>query len=198
MKNINWKEIKQLGIVLGVISMMAAILLATTYSVTKPIIEEQKAKAILEAQKSVFPDADLFEPFLDPATKKTIENVTMGSTVLQSFTEAKTKTGETLGYIANVLTPGYSGNIVFVIGFTKDHQIKKIQITEQTETPGLGANTAKSSFLDQFINKKVTDPFEVKGDVKAVTAATISSRAVTNGIKNLIKFMFEPGKGVLP
>jgi Na+-translocating ferredoxin:NAD+ oxidoreductase subunit G len=196
MKNLDIKEILNLGIVLGIISMIAAILLGTTYSVTKPIIEIQKKKAILEAQQNIFPDANSFIAYLNPETKKEIKNEKLGLTILQSFTEAKSSNGETLGYIANVSTPGYGGNIIFVIGFTKEQKIKKIQITEQTETPGLGANATKGSFLDQFMDKRVTDGFEVKKDVTAITAATISSRALTNGIKTLIKYLFEPGKGI--
>jgi electron transport complex protein RnfG len=198
MKNINLKEILNLGFVLGVISMIAAILLGTTYSITKPIIEIQKKKAILEAQQAIFPDANKFDPYLNPTTKKEIQNEKIGNSVLQAFTEARSEKGDLLGYIANVSTPGYGGNIVFVIGFTIDKKIKKIQITEQTETPGLGANAAKGIFLDQFMGKNVTDGFEVKKDVTAITAATISSKAVTNGIKTVINYLFEPGKGVLP
>lgn len=198
MKNINMKEILNLGVVLGVISMIAAILLGTTYSITKPIIEIQKKKAILEAQQAIFPDASKFDPYLNPTTNKEIIDEKLGFTVLQTFTEAKNENNELLGYIANVSTPGYGGNIVFVIGFTKDKKIKKIQITEQTETPGLGANAAKGTFLDQFMGKNVSDGFEVKKDVTAITAATISSKAVTTGIKTLINYLFEPGKGVLP
>lgn len=198
MKNINLKEILHLGIVLGIISMIAAILLGTTYSVTKSTIELQKKKAILEAQQDIFPEAKTFEDYINPISKEKINNLKLDLTTVYSLIEAKSESGEILGYIANVSTPGYSGNIVYVIGLTKEKQIKKIKITEQTETPGLGANVAKRNFLDQFSNKNVLDGFEVKKDVKAITAATISSRALTNGVKKLLTYLYEPGKEVIP
>jgi len=64
---------------------------------------------------------------------------------------------------------------------------------EHSDTPGLGANAASPSyyvdrakgitFYGQFAGKSVTDPFAVKGDVAAITASTITSRAVTSAVK---------------
>ena len=64
---------------------------------------------------------------------------------------------------------------------------------ELSDTPGLGANAASpnyfvekgslKTFYGQFAGKSVTDPFEAKGDVLAITAATISSRSISLIVK---------------
>ncbi len=59
-----------------------------------------------------------------------------------------------IGYIATAFTSGYGGNIVFVLGISYDGSIKGVlKVTEQIETPGLGANIAKPAFLEQFAGK---------------------------------------------
>lgn len=196
MKNLNIKEIINLGIVLGIISMVAAVLLGTTYSITKPAIEEQRKLAIIEAQKLIFPDAFSFSTLKDTKTDKELGNFKIGSTTINTVYEAKDKEGINIGYIVNAQTPGYSGNIVFVIGFTNDKKIMNIKVTEHTETPGLGANVAKRSFLDQFQKKSYSDPFVVKEDIKAVTSATISSKALVKGVKDVIDLMKDSNIGV--
>jgi electron transport complex protein RnfG len=64
---------------------------------------------------------------------------------------------------------------------------------EHSETPGLGANAASHkyfvdkengvTFHGQFIGKSVDHPFEVKNDVAAITASTITSKAVASSVK---------------
>lgn len=197
MKKINLREILNLGIVLGIISMIAAVLLGTTYSITKPAIEKQRKLAIEEAQKQIFPDAFSFNPVINPNTNKEYTDLKTGVTTINTIYKAKDANGTTIGYVVNAIAPGYSGNIIFVIGFTNDKKIKNVKITEQTETPGLGANISKRSFLDQFQNKSFTDLFIVKQDIKAVTSATISSKALTKGIKNVIDLIKDPNGGFM-
>jgi len=197
MKKINLKEIINLGFVLGIISMVAAVLLGTTYSITKPAIEFQRKLAIEEAQKLIFPDAFSFVSAVNPSTDLEFSDLKIGSTTIKTIYEAKDKDGNSIGYVVNAITPGYGGSIIFVIGFTNDQKIKNVKVTEQIETPGLGANIAKRSFLDQFQDKSFSDLFIVRQDVKAITSATISSKALTKGIKEVIDLMKDPKAGVM-
>jgi electron transport complex protein RnfG len=197
MKNINVKEIIYLGVVLGIVSMIAAILLGTTYSITKPAIEKQRELAIKTAQKLVFPEAITFIPLLNKKTQTEYTDYKIGSATITSIYVAKDDQEKSIGYVINAFTMGYSGNIVFVMGLTMDKKIKDIRVTEIVETPGLGANVGKRKFLDQFMNKSFSDPFAVHSDILAVTSATISSKALTNGIKSIIDFTQNPTLGVL-
>ena len=84
---------------------------------------------------------------------------------------------------------GFSGLITVLVGFDNDGNIIKSLPLEHNETPGLGdkLDRKKSGFTPQFDDM---DPSKVKikvkkdgGDIDAITAATISSRAYCNAIK---------------
>jgi len=174
------KEIIMLGVVLGLVSMIAALGLSVTYSVTKERIQKQAELALDKARKEIFPEANEF------VINEEMTGKTVGSTVVKEFYSVLGNNQEELGVLFTANTPGYGGNIVFILGLTNEGLVKSVRVTEHTETPGLGANIIKPSFLDQFHQKKISDDFIVKKDVKAITAATISSKALTNGIKSLI------------
>lgn len=177
----NSKEIVRLGLILGLICLIAGFALSATYSITKDKITEQQRKALVQAQKEIFPDATEFKKIEIAETK-------VGSATLKELYECLNESEKLLGYIATASTPGYGGNIIFVLGVNSDFSVKGVKVTEQTETPGLGANIAKSQFLEQFNGKTLSDEFVVKKDVKPVTSATISSRSITNGIKEILNF----------
>lgn len=71
-------------------------------------------------------------------------------------------------------------------------QVIGYNILTHNETPGLGDKTTKSQFKDQFKGKDIDhlvvtkDPSN-KDDVQAITGATISSRAVTNGVHQAVE-----------
>jgi electron transport complex protein RnfG len=78
-------------------------------------------------------------------------------------------------------------------GVNAEGFITGVKILEHSDTPGLGANAASPkyfvdkangiTFYGQFTGKRINDPFEVKNDVTAITASTITSRAVTQAVK---------------
>lgn len=82
---------------------------------------------------------------------------------------------------------GYSGLIELMVGFDTTACITKIEVLQQKETPGLGTKMETPEFKGQFYGK---DPsvFRLKvkkdgGDVDAITAATISSRAFCDAVQ---------------
>ncbi len=177
----NSKEILKLGLILGLVCLLAGFALSATYSITKDKITEQQRRALVQAQKEIFPDASEFK-------KIEIEETKVGSATLKEIYECLNENENLIGYIATASTPGYGGSIIFVLGINNDFSIKGVKVTEQTETPGLGANIAKPSFLEQFIGKTLNDEFVVKKDIEPITSATISSRSITNGVKEILNF----------
>lgn len=96
------------------------------------------------------------------------------------------KDGEVIGVAINTYTHlGYNGLIRIMVGFTPDGTIVSYQVLEHKETPGLGSKIA-DNFKEQFDGKNPA-AFSLKvrkdgGDVDAITAATISSRAVCDAL----------------
>ncbi|MBM3709310.1 MAG: FMN-binding protein [Actinobacteria bacterium] len=74
-----------------------------------------------------------------------------------------------------------------------NYQIKGISILSNTETPGLGTRITEISFTDQFKGLGLEDISLSKdgGKIDAITGATISSRAVTNAVRDEIEKKIE-------
>ena len=74
-----------------------------------------------------------------------------------------------------------------MVGLLTDGTINKVSVLQQSETPGLGANMVNPKFKDQFDGKNPASfKLNVKkdgGDVDAITAATISSRAFSEAVR---------------
>ena len=91
--------------------------------------------------------------------------------------------------IEAITNEGFGGRIKLMIGFLPEGAIYDITVIEHTETPGLGdkIDRKKSNFSTQFKNKNpATFRLLVKkdgGDVDAITAATISSRAFCGAVQ---------------
>lgn len=172
-------------LVLLVVTVISSASLASVFGLTKEKIgQAQKAKelnAIADVVLPEFnnsPDSDVFEVKLDD-----------GANI--KFYPAK-KDGETTSYAIKTYTNrGFSGLIEIMVGMLPDGTINKFSVVSQKETPGLGTLIEKPKFKNQF-NKVNPASFSLKvkkdgGDVDAVTAATISSRAVCHALKRAVE-----------
>jgi len=107
--------------------------------------------------------------------------------------------GEMVGYAINSYTPdGFSGNISLIAGFKPDGTITGISVLEHKETPGLGTKMTETEFSGQFVGKN-PEEFILKvkkdgGQVDAITAATISSRAYCDAVQRAYNTLMKGGK----
>ncbi len=110
-----------------------------------------------------------------------------------------TEGGELTGIAVKTwTTKGFSGLIRLMVGFDKSGNIINISVLEQKETPGLGTKMVDAEFKDQFNGKNPgTNNLSVKkdgGEVDAITAATISSRAFSDAVERAYKSLEKAGK----
>ncbi|MCK5798550.1 MAG: FMN-binding protein, partial [Deltaproteobacteria bacterium] len=106
--------------------------------------------------------------------------------------------GDLLGWVVLGKGQGFGGTIEVLIGL--DREAKKLTgifILAQNETPGLGNYISDKPFTSEFPSLKVgagghkliasqAPPQHAKGQIKAVTGATISSVAVCNIINKTV------------
>ena len=186
------KQIIKLGLVLSTYCIVAGLALSMTYSVTLPQIQYQQKKATEESMKSIYPDATSFELCTNEQDAPVFHNQMIDSCISIDCIYKGFSIDETfLGYLVKGSSLGYGGPILFIYGLNPDETIHSVSIVEHSETPGLGANVAKSSFLDQFQGKPISDCFVVKQDVTPITASTITSKALSEGIKKSVSFVVE-------
>ncbi|MBO6169367.1 MAG: RnfABCDGE type electron transport complex subunit G [Bacteroidales bacterium] len=93
------------------------------------------------------------------------------------------------GYAVISTVGGFGGPLSLMVGIGEDGIICNTVVLSHSETPGLGAKCqTEASFIDQF---KGWDPAAKRlavtkdgGDVDAITASTITSRAYSAAIAN--------------
>lgn len=162
------------------ITAVAAFSLGMVFNLTKePIALAKKAKQEA-AIKAVLPAFDRLEVL---QVKSAWEDDSL------QFNMAY-QNDQFVGAAINTFTnKGFSGNIKLMVGLLPDGSINNISVLEHKETPGLGDKMQKnkSPWSEQF-NGKNPASFNLAvekdgGDVDAITAATISSRAYTDAVK---------------
>ena len=160
---------------LTLISMVMSAALTFVYLKTKGPIELASRQKEINAIKQVSPDFDN-----DPIPEAmAVDGVTIYPVKKQN---------EPAGFAVKTFSDkGFSGHIELMAGFNIDGTINNITILQHKETPGLGTKMADPKFLTQFLGK---DPgsFKLKvkkdgGQVDAITAATISSRAFCDAMQ---------------
>ncbi|MFP4366246.1 MAG: RnfABCDGE type electron transport complex subunit G [Bacteroidales bacterium] len=164
------------------ITLIASASLGFIYELTKEPIEKAAVAKRNAAISSVVPEFDN-----DPFTEKYTIEVPEGELVVFP---AK-KDGELAGVAIETFTNrGFSGEIRLMVGILPDGTIHGIEVLDHKETPGLGdkIETDKSDFHLQFEGENPNEDFQIMikqdgGDVDAITATTISSRAYCDAVR---------------
>ena len=177
-------------VALFVICVVAGGVLGVVYNATKdPIAAAETAKRT-EAIKNVLPE---FNELKETKVKSAMEDIDI------PFYLAYDADNNFIGAAVETFTnKGFSGNVSLMVGILADGTINNISVLQHAETPGLGSKMTEPSFKDQFNGKNAESfKFNVKkdgGDVDAITAATISSRAFCDAVNRALS-TFENNKG---
>lgn len=191
-----------LGMFLGIIGGIAAMVLAFVAGLTKEPIEEAKMAKTNSALKEVLPE------FNNSPGKNLLKVKAADDSGFEVTFYGALKDGKLVGIAGQSITKkGYSGKIQAMVGLEPDGKIRTVIITEQSETPGLGtvvcdrkrvvtlpdllkgkkqdlSKLPDNEYLDQFDGKIAGDTqWKVKkdgGEFLYKTGATITSRAVTD------------------
>ena len=184
-------SLKNMLIALFVITAVSGGLLGLVYGMTKDAIAEVDQKKNEAAIKAVLP----LEGGIT-FTTETLEYTEDGVTMTFPCNVAYDASGNFMGATVKTSEGGFGGKIEMMVGFLADGTIKGTSVLSHAETPGLGANMT-GKFKDQFVNKNPAS-FKLKvkkdgGDVDAITAATITSRAFSKAVDKAYK-AFEANK----
>lgn len=173
------KETIRLILVLTVICLVAGLMLAWVNGMTAAPIAEAKRLEKSEAIEEVLPPCDN-----DPGANTV--SVDAQGTEWTFFVGRQA--GQFVGAaFETVSSEGYGGDIVIMVGVAADGTVRAIKILDAKETPGLGAKIDGDEFKDQFKGLSVGETKwavrKDQGELDAITAATISSRAVVSAVK---------------
>ncbi len=184
-----WKKALHLGGTLFAVTAVTGIILGLVENVTSKAILQAEIAARNEAYQLVMPAGKTFD-----------EVETKPDDFVTGVIKASDESG-TVGWCVNVSSKGYGGQIGFVVGITKEGTVKAINILSHSETPGLGAKSTEPEFYTQFNDKDKLPLKVVKGsasnpdEIAAISGATITSNAVTDGVNGAVKYWSENLKG---
>lgn len=166
------RYVLRITLTLLLIAAVVAAALALVNRITKPIIQAADEEKIQQAIAQVLPggyDSPVAD-FTDPSGL--VSKVYKGAN----------------GYAVEVCPVGFDSALTMMVGVAPDGSVLQICVVSHTETAGLGAVAASSSsagtaFRAQFVG--ISNEVKVKkdgGSIDAITGATVTSRAVCNGV----------------
>lgn len=169
------------ALVLCAICTVCTTLVAGAHVYTKDTIAARAQEQILSGYKQVLPTAANLSK--EPLTPTPVIKEIQRSTVQ----------GQTNGYIYTITPQGYGGEIMVMVGIeAPSMRLAGVKILRQQETPGLGAKCTEPQFLQQFKAKNLRNPLiltkqpvEDDDEIQAITASTITSRALVTGLNEV-------------
>jgi len=163
------------------------------YNITLEPIERQARRTRETAMMAVLPQASDFRLKQSREPSGSIVAVYEGF-ANGSFADGNFADGALVGFVVELSPVGYGGNIDLMVGISaRDEKITGVRILRHNETPGLGALAAREGFYRRFDNKPLVPLTVVRSspgeyEIAAITASTITTRAVTNAVNEAIEW----------
>ena len=173
---------KNMAIVLTAVTVIAGALLGYVNDLTKGPIADANAKALSDAIAVVVPGFDN-QPTENP---ETIEVNGASYTIYKA-----TKGGEFIGAAVRSTSNGFGGPLTILVGFDAEGNIIDYSLLSHAETPGLGSEAdiwfkkdGKGSVIGMNPGKNPLSVSKDGGNIDAITASTITSRAFLAAVNN--------------
>lgn len=173
-----------MAVVLTCVALVTGGILAYVNKITEGPIEQQAKKTLEDGIKQVMGGVDL-----TVAKDDTVRQNANGKEATFIIHETADKSGKSLGAAVESTTGGFGGDLKVLVGFDNDGNILGYTVLQHAETPGLGAKADKWFQKDgkgDIIGKNPgKDNLTVKkdgGEVDAITASTITSRAFLSAV----------------
>lgn len=173
-------SLRNMALCLSAVCLVCSAVLAGSYAVTKEPIELAAKAKTTAAIAQVLPEFSV-----EPGEEQFVE-----------FEGARFSFYEVpgVGYAVVSATGGFGGELKLMVGVTLAGTVHNAVVLSHSETPGLGAKCqSDEAFAGQF---RGFDPAVRKlavrkdgGDIDAITASTITSRAYTKAVENALKML---------
>lgn len=177
MKKLNVKAILIPAVALLAICLIATTLLAVTNSITAEKIALNATQTEKNSRMLVLPQGKSYGE---------VTQLDGGVTYCVGTDESDAQ----VGYVFTAGAKGYGGTVSVMVGIDMTGAITGLEILSHSETPGLGANAVKDDFKGRFVGKTgqltVDKTSNAGQNIQAITAATITSKAVTQAVNTIM------------
>lgn len=172
------KKVLKLTLVLFLVCAVVAGILGVINNITKDRIAEQERIATAKAYSTVLEAENYEDVDFDAAAFENIDRIVKA---------------DDKGYVVTTTFVGAQGGITMAVGIDNDYKCTGISIISHAETSGLGAKAAAATdYGEWWRGQFVGEGEDVKlakygGHIDSITAATITSNAVTGGVVGAIQ-----------
>lgn len=196
------KAVSRAALLLGVFTLLGSLLIAFTHQNTEDKITQNRRAFILKNLNEVLPQEKDSIRFYDndilvDSFELTDSDLGQEGIIIYPAYNNKQPVG---AIITSIAANGYNGKIKMIVGIKDNNgkaQIISTRVVAHTETPGLGdpIETRRSDWIYQYDGKSLNNPNDSQwlvkkdgGDFDQLTGATITPRAVTQGIKRALLY----------
>lgn len=173
-------NLKNMALCLTGVCLICSAILGVTYAFTKAPIDEANAGILKAGIGKVLPEG------VQISDEQTIDM--LGEQY--SYYTATDEQGGTVAYAVKSTSIGFGGPLELMVGVLPDGSVYNTSVLSHSETPGLGAKcTSDEHFMSQWHSLSADKVLKVKkdgGDIDAITASTITSRAYTLAVANAV------------
>ena len=173
-------SLKNMVLCLTAVCLVCSTLLGVVYVITEQPIKDAAQKALQESVGKVLPQGGTLSDKLEAS---------LGGVSYEYYTSLSDN--GILGYAVKSSSIGFGGPLVLMVGVLPDGSVYNTSVLECNETPGLGAKcNSDESFISQWKGYKgVFKVVKDGGDVDAITASTITSRAYAKAVESAVLFV---------
>ena len=182
-------SITNMALVLTGVAVITGGILAYVNDLTSGPIAQQKEKALADGIKAVMGGGELSVAKTDTVRQNDEKGKEMTYIIYQTQDSQK----KDLGAAVESTTQGFGGDLKILVGFDPEGKILGYTLLEHAETPGLGAKADQwfqKGAKGDIIGKNPKEQLVVSkdgGQVDAITASTITSRAFLLAVNNAYK-----------
>lgn len=183
-----WRAVLSLTLIAAV----AGAIVGLAWEFTRARIAANESLRLLATLSSVLP-ADRY----DNEPQNDVALLDLGSGKLTPVYRARLR-GQPSAAVLTVTAPdGYVGPIQLLVAMAADGRVLGVRVLEHTETPGIGdaIDGRRSPWIGIFTGRSLEDPptagwraRQDGGQFDAIAGATISSRAVINGVRQAVQY----------
>lgn len=191
------------GILLALFATAGTGLVAVTNELTAERIASNERQALLQSLTALVP-AETIDNDIVADTRLVSAKELLGGE--QTLVYLGRKQGKPVAAVFTSMVPnGYSGPIKLLVAVRVDGSLGGVRVVSHKETPGLGdkVEESRSDWIYAFTGKSLTNPdlsgWKVKkdgGQFDQFTGATITPRAIVNGVKNTLLYYQQQGKSL--
>lgn len=177
-----YKEYIYPVVILVAIAVVTTALLAVTNFISAPVIVRNQEATANAVRQELLPDADSFTQ---------VETDLLTNDDSSAHVDSVYQADNGSGYVITIVTKSFGGDLTMMVGLNSDGTISGVQVTNSSDTPGVGSKDAQPEYLAQYDGLSSLTSEDVKSESSTtssgatfqyISGASVSGSAIHKGV----------------